>query len=126
AIPRCRASFSSYHYDLNANNQVITTTDNSRLRRWFTLQDTMQFTGNGDPVQLNLTPGVTNDPAAIDRQLQRDSRLSWAYMLRRPNRGNAALVEMSIVVYERRVSYPMGQEAYYQNIRFDTTSNLVQ
>ncbi len=70
-----------------------------RAIRWCSLWDDYAFDGSGS---TNLATGVA-----------RESRFTWAYMLKRPNWQNSAVVEANIVCYAgRNLQIPGGEVAY--------------
>jgi hypothetical protein len=81
--------------------------------RWFTLLDDLNFDANGVP-------------ALSGTQIQRTNRYSWAYLLRRPRYSEAAVVDLTVVVYSgRNYSAVLGETAY-TGVRFDPNSKVVQ
>jgi hypothetical protein len=60
------------------------------IYRFFTLTDDILFTPDGTP---DLSVGLS---------VKRDADYSWAYLLRRPRASIPSVVEMSIVVYNKR------------------------
>jgi type II secretory pathway pseudopilin PulG len=67
--------------------------------RWCSLWDDYTFDGNGS---ANLPTGAA-----------RESRYTWAYLMRRPNLQNPAVVEVSVVCYAgRNLQTPGGETAY--------------
>jgi hypothetical protein len=64
--------------------------DGSKIWQWFTLQDDLKFDRNGLPAS----------------PLEREGVLSYALMLRRPRSAVANVMEMSVVVYNRRPLTP--------------------
>ena len=73
------------------------------IRRWFTLQDDMNFLRDGPATGLPCLPGGV---------VERENRYSWAYLLRRPRLQDRSVVEMSIVVYSGRPASPAGEVVY--------------
>jgi hypothetical protein len=86
------------------------------VHRWFSLQDGIVFDNNG----AALSPdGGTS--------IQRQNRISWAYMLRRPRASVPDIVDMSIVVYNNRPGFSFAPEATYLALGDkDDNSLLVQ
>jgi hypothetical protein len=87
--------------------------------RWFTFLDDIYFGPGGTP---DLGAAGT-DP------LQRDMRYSWAYLLQRPRTADPSLVNMSVVVFNRRSLALNGNlalsEELYTDCNFDVTRNVV-
>lgn len=93
--------------------------------RWFTLLDDMNFDANGVPVRAG---------AFVERQ----SRYSWAYLVRRPLHRVQSVVDMTVVVYQGRTLSLVLTETAYGNrasaqtarvspgIRFDPASKTVR
>jgi prepilin-type N-terminal cleavage/methylation domain-containing protein len=101
-VPRCSPSF------LPAGNFAM-------LGSWCMSLDDITFNEGGDP---NLQGGEVN----------RDRLYTWAYLLRRPNVTDATVVNMAVVVYNRRPLQLAGldpNEIAY-SATFDTVNNKVQ
>jgi hypothetical protein len=81
--------------------------DNAKILQHFTLRDDITFDPNFDPSSAPRpgTPKIiafTNPKVTI----QRETRFSWAYLLRRPMTTNRSIVDCSIVVFDKRVTTP--------------------
>lgn len=83
-------------------------TNNQTVKRWFTLQDDIVFNQVGTPSLINTSPLT----------FERDTRYSWAYLLRRPRQGDVGVVDMKVVVYNQRPltlnNMLQGNEPVYQ------------
>jgi hypothetical protein len=88
--------------------------------RWFSLQDDILFGTSGLPQYVPPTPPYT---------FERAVRYSWGYMCQLPKVADNSVVNMAVVVFNRR-SLGMGagglplNEYYYQS-SYDTTRNVV-
>jgi hypothetical protein len=82
---------------------------------WFTLLDDISFNPDGTPV----TPGGGTT-------IERDSRYSWAYMLRRPNFLDTKVVDLTAVIYRNRSRFVAGETTYqYQADLSNGPTNLM-
>ena len=73
-IQRCGASYAG---------------NSSNIARWFTFQEEVTFTTNGQP---------KNSPGAVERP----GTYTWTYLLRRPQANRPEMCEMSVLVYASR------------------------
>jgi prepilin-type N-terminal cleavage/methylation domain-containing protein len=84
--------------------------------RWFTLLDDINFVETAQP---DLSTGA----------VQRESTISWAFLARRPRRSIPSVVDVSIVVYNKRpLRLTTGlnpKEDAYAAV-YDTTQNVIQ
>lgn len=89
------------------------------IYNWFSLTDDLVFD--------SATPGLA---AKAGANVLRDTRFSWAYLCQRPYAGDPAVVDLSVVVFNKR---PLGltqdlnlsEYVYPNRAYFDTASNLV-
>src|SRR5262249_22084043 len=81
------------------------------IYNWFSLLDDMNFTEDGVP---DTSTG----------EIERDGRFTWAYMLRRPKTSDPSVVEVSVIVFNRRSLATVAETDYGAN--FDPASRTVR
>jgi hypothetical protein len=103
------------------------TPSKTSILQWFAINDEILFETDDVP---SATPPTA---AALPKlnsasQLDRNTRVSWAYMLQRPASGDASLVNLSVVVYSDRPTSFSRQytpaENLYQARFFPSTSKV--
>ncbi|MFO0863704.1 MAG: prepilin-type N-terminal cleavage/methylation domain-containing protein [Gemmataceae bacterium] len=102
------------------------TLSNRSILQWFAINDEIIFETD-DP------PSAGAPTAALPKlnsgsQFDRNTRVSWAYMLQRPMTSDASLVNMSVVVYADRPTGFSRQFTPAENLyqaSFDTNTNKV-
>jgi type II secretory pathway pseudopilin PulG len=62
--------------------------------QWFSFHDDITFAEDGTPRQIALNT------------MERSNEFTWAYLLRRPRQGEPSVVELSVVVYNKRSLAP--------------------
>jgi prepilin-type N-terminal cleavage/methylation domain-containing protein len=84
--------------------------------RNFTLWDDINFDGT-------IVPGT---PQISGVAVLRDTRISWAYLLRRPQTADRSVVDCSIIVFNQRPLASAGDEYVYPNTAyFNPTNNTI-
>ncbi len=72
---------------------------------WFSLLDDLQFENDGPT--SGLAKGITTNT------LTRNTRFTWAYLLRRPRYSTPSVIELSVVLYDKRpIQSPSGEFTY--------------
>jgi hypothetical protein len=101
------------------------TVNNTKVYKWFSLLDDLNF------VQDPVGGGVPDAP------FQRDIRYSWAYLVQRPRSADASIVNLSVVVFNKRPlsltpALTLSEAAYINNgntpvsnVMFDPTRNTI-
>jgi hypothetical protein len=72
---------------------------------WFSLLDDVQFENDGPT--SGLAKGITTNT------LNRTNRFTWAYLLRRPRHSTPSVVELSVVLYDKRPIQSPSSELTY-------------
>jgi hypothetical protein len=75
---------------------------------WFSLLDDLQFENDGPASGL-----AKGTPAGPPLNLRRNTRFSWAYLLRRPRYSVPSVVELSVVLYDKRPIQAPSSELTY-------------
>lgn len=93
--------------------------------RWFSHRDDFIFDTNGMPKYVPPAAPPVNPPPYF----YRETRYSWGYLCQLPKVAEASLVNMAVVVYNRR-SLGMGSggiplSEYYYDSSFNTSTNVV-
>jgi hypothetical protein len=110
-IPRRTVSWIKDLHNMQAKNKA--------MMQWFTLLDDMKFLDKG-----KNKGQPTKDP--LNDTVDRGGRYSWAYLLRRPNAADPAVVDATVVIYAGRLFQLPLKEAVYRPVVFDPDSTLVK
>jgi prepilin-type N-terminal cleavage/methylation domain-containing protein len=86
--------------------------DNASALRWCSLHDDYTFDNNGS----------ANNPQT---GVERESRYTWAYLLKLPNVQTPSVVDISVVVYQGRNLQVPGGETPYQVLSVPTPKTIV-
>lgn len=103
--------------------------DPNLAMRWFTLLDDVYFDIDGTARYVNqpTAPWAASNMGSVER----DIRYSWAYMLRRPKTSNPSIVDLTVLVFNRRTlalstSLGLDENLYQVNeVKFDTVRNTI-
>jgi hypothetical protein len=93
--------------------------------RWFTFRDDFQFAINGLP-QFTTADIPQNPPPPP--YFYRETRYSWGLLCQLPKVADPAVVNMAVVVYNRRTMGMGGNlslSEYFYDSKFDTNRNIV-
>jgi len=112
---------------ISLNSIQNSLTPDSMSMRWFSFRDEIVFDINGLPQYVPPTPiGMPPPPPFF----YRETRYSWAYLCQLPKLADPQVVNMAVVVFNRRTmgmgtgGIPLSEYSYSST--FDTTSNVVR
>jgi prepilin-type N-terminal cleavage/methylation domain-containing protein len=91
---------------------------NGLTLRWSCLLDELPFSGDSTP-QYDNPPNLTLTPP-YPGSFTRNTKYSWAYMLKRPRSSDHGVVEMSVIVYNSR---PILSSVFNENLYSNLTMN---
>ena len=102
-------------------------TNPQNIYKNFTLWDDIAFNGTLD---LDPTLPLPGTPQLVGLTVLRETRFSWAYLLRRPQTSDRSIVDCSIVVFDQRPLALTGQLQLEENVYpntsyFNPTNNTI-
>jgi hypothetical protein len=101
----------------------------SLIYQWFSLKDDLRFQDNsrppGDPTAKPGTPIIADPNAKPLPLIERESRYTWTYLLKRPKAGESKVTDLAVVVYSGRPILSGTGEYTFTGVAFDPSTPLV-